>query len=208
MAMSTYPQKIKSNYAQILILIIGILIITSWMFLMVPDQKNNFSAFEIHTERKGERSIVENIGDPLSIPEPIRETLSFQVTRTDGNILEITSFYRTVDIVTEEIKWEGVNTYYVDKTTRKHVANEEGYFLFPYNLQKQNYILNHPLVGDPTTFFYEKTERIDDLEVYVFSCNSLGGDRTSTYPEYAPATIHSDHICFFFLSFFAFTLFT
>jgi len=73
-------QKIKSNYAQILIPVIGILIITSWMFLIVPDLKNNISAFETHVERKGERSIAENVGDPLSTPELIRETLSHKVT--------------------------------------------------------------------------------------------------------------------------------
>ena len=73
-------QNIKSNYAQILIPIIRALILISWMFLIVPDLKNNSSFFEIHTERKGERSIVENIGDPLSTPELIRETLSHKVT--------------------------------------------------------------------------------------------------------------------------------
>jgi len=31
--------------------------------------------------------------------------------------------------------------------------------------------------------------------MYVFSCSDLDGDRTSTYPEYAPETIHSEHIC-------------
>ena len=126
------------------------------MFLIVPDLKNDISAFEMNTERKGERTIAENVGESLSAPEPIRETLSFQVTGINGNILEITSFYRSVDVFTEEIKWEGVDVYFVDKTTRKHVEDKEGYFLFPYDVQKQNYVLNHPFVGDPTTFFYEK----------------------------------------------------
>jgi len=193
--MVTNLQNIKSNYTQILIPIIGILIITSWMFLIVPDLKNDFSAFEINEERRGENASTKNIDDPLSIPIPDKETLSYQVTGANGNILEITSVYRAVDILTDEITWESIDVYYVDKTTRKHVEDKEGYFLFPYNLQKQNYILNHPLIGAPTTMFYEGTEFVDDLEVYIFSCSSLNEDRTSTYPEFAPETIHSDHTC-------------
>jgi len=193
--MSTHLQNIKSNYVQILIPIIGILIITSWMFLIVPDLKNDFSAFEVLLLRIGEKASIENIDDPLPIPEPVTQTLTHQVTGADGNILEIKSVYRDIDIFTGEITWEGTDTYYVDKTTRKHVGDKEGHFLFPYNVQKQDYILHHPLIGAPTTLFFEGTEFIDDLEVYVFSCESFDTDRTSTYPQFAPETVHSDHTC-------------
>jgi len=193
--MPTNLQNIKSNYAQILIPIIGILIIISWLFLIVPDLKNDFSAFEIHEERNGEKAFVENIGDPLPIPEQIRLTLTHRVTGSDGNILEIISIFRDFDIFTGEITWESDETFYVDKATRKHVGDKEGYFLFPHNTQKQDYVLHHPLVVASATFFYEGTEFIDDLEVYIFSCNSLDTDITSSFPQFAPEIIHSDNTC-------------
>ena len=194
--MSTYPQKIKSNYAQILILIIGILIIVSWMFLIVPNLKNDSSAFELKIERISKGSTVEKVGDPLPTPKASRDTLSFEITNTDGNILEVHSVYQEHDISTGEVTWEGIDVYYIDKNTRKHTENSEGDFtVLPYNTQKQDYIVNHPLVGNPTTFYFEGIEFVEDVEMYVFSCNDLNGDRTSTYPQFAPETIHSEHTC-------------
>ncbi len=175
-------QKIKSNYAQILIAIIGILIITSWMFLIVPDLKNDSSAFEGKAERISEGSTVEKAGDPLPSPISSRDTISFEITNTDGNILEVQSVYQQHDISTGEVTWEGIDVYYIDKNTRKHTENSEGYFtVLPYNLQKQDYIVNHPLIGNPTTFYFEGIKFVEDVELYVFSCNDLDGDRTSTY---------------------------
>ena len=188
-------QKIKSNYAQIFISIIGVLIIISWMFLIVPDLKSEFSVFEVDVLRTGEKSSIENIDDPLPTPEPLTQTLTAQVVGNDGNILEIQSIYRDYDIFTGEIFWEGTNTFFVDKTTRKHVGDKEGQFIFPSNVQKHDYILYHPLIGAPTTLFFEGTELIEDLEVYIFSCESLDTDRTTTYPQFAPEIVHSDHTC-------------
>ena len=155
--MAANSEKIKSNYAQILILIIGVLIIISWLFIISPDLKNEPSAFEVHIEQKGESAFVENIGDPLPISEPTRQTLTNQVTKSDGNIFEIKSIFRSVDIFTDEITWEATDTYFVDKTTRKHVGDKEGQFQFPYNIQKQNYIIHHPLIGSATTLFSDGT---------------------------------------------------
>ncbi len=90
----TTNQNIKSNYAQILIPIIGVLIIISWLFLIVPDLKNNSSAFEGKVERISVGSTVEKVGDPLPTPKTSRDTLSFEITNTDGNILEIKSVYQ------------------------------------------------------------------------------------------------------------------
>ena len=187
---------LKSNYIQILIVVIGILIITSWMFLIVPDLKNDSSSFELEMERISETATVEKVGDPLPAIQPTRDTLSFEITNTDGNIWEVQSVYQEHDTSTDEVIWESIDVYYIDKNTRKHVENSEGYFtVLPYNVQKQDYVVNHPLVGNPTTFYFEGTEFVEDVEMYIFSCNDLDGDRTSTYPQFAPETIHSEHTC-------------
>ena len=166
------------------------------MFLIVPDLKNNSSVYEGKVERISEGSKVKKVGDPLPTPKTSRDTLSLEITNTDGNILEIKSVYQEHDIITDEITWEGIDVYYVDKTTRKHIQDSEGYFAsLPYNTQKQDYVVNNPLIGNPTTFYFEGTEFVEGVEMYLFSCNDLDGDRTSTYPQFAPETIHSEHTC-------------
>ena len=126
------------------------------MFLIVPDLKNDSSSFELEMERISETATVEKVGDPLPAIQPTRDTLSFEITNTDGNILEVQSVYQEHDTSTDEVIWESIDVYYIDKNTRKHVENSEGYFtVLPYNVQKQDYVVNHPLVGNPTTFYFE-----------------------------------------------------
>ena len=126
--------KLKNN-AQILIPIIGAVIILSWVFLIVPDLKNDISAFETLVERVGEKSNRETIDGELSNPKFVKQTLTHNVVEVEGNILKIESIYRDHDIFTNDVNWEGTDTYYVDKSTRKHMGDEEGYFLFPYRLK-------------------------------------------------------------------------
>jgi signal transduction histidine kinase len=193
--MTANPEKIKSNYAQILIPFIGVLIIISWMFLIVPDLKNDSSTFEGNVERMSESAKVEKIGDPLPAPTPSRLTLKSEIINTDGNIMKIQSVFRDNGISTDKIIWEHIDVYYVDKNTRKHKDSESFYNSLPYNTQKQDYLLYHPLIGNTTPLYFEGTEVIGDVEMYIFSCIDLDGDRTSTYPQFAPETIHSDHTC-------------
>lgn len=188
-------QKIKSNYVPILISIIGAIVIISWIFLIVPDLKNDPSTFEGNVERMSESAKVEKIGDPLPVPTPSRLTLKSEIINTDGNIVEVQSVFQDNGIFTDKVIWESVEVYYVDKNTRKHKDSESFFNSLPHNTQKQDYLLTHHLVGATTLLSFEGTEVIEDVEMYVFSCSDLNGDRTSTYPQFAPETIHSDHTC-------------
>ena len=102
-------QKIKSNYAQISIPIIGALIIISWIFLIVPDLKNDFSTYEGKVERISESAKVEKVGDPLPTPKSAKLTLEVEIINTDGNILEIQSTFQDHNIFTDEIVWESID---------------------------------------------------------------------------------------------------
>ena len=97
--MAANLEKIKTNYAQILIAVIGVLIITSWMFLIVPDLKNDISAFETLVERTGEKSYRGNINAELSNPESVKQTLTHKVVEVKGNTLKIESIYRDYDVL-------------------------------------------------------------------------------------------------------------
>jgi len=188
-------QKIKSNYTQILIAIIGILIIISWMFFIVPDLKNDFSAFEELREYVGKDAYVESIGEKLSTPITSKDILEYNIVNVDGDIFEIESTYTTFDQISGEKIYENTNTYFVDQATRKHVGNEDWYFIFPFNVQKQNYLLIDPNMEVPATFVFEETKYIDDLEVYVFSCETFADDFSDGFPEFAPTKIFGDQTC-------------
>jgi len=189
------PQNIKSNYAQISILIIGILITASWVLFIVPDLKNDFSAFEEIREQLGNDAYVEVIGGKLSTPDSTKDLIEYEIVNVDGNIYEIKSSYTSFDLISGEKIYENIHTYFVDQKTRKHVENEEYYFVFPLNVQKQNYLLLDPTMEVPATFVFEETKYIDDLEVYVFSCETFGDDLSSGYAEFAPTKIYADQTC-------------
>jgi len=187
--------KFKSNYAQILIPIIGILIIISWMFLIVPVLKNDFSAFEELREYVGKDAYVESIGEKLPAPTTAKDLLEYNIVDVDGDIFEIKSTYTTYDQISGEKIYENTNTYFVDHTTRKHVGNEDWYFIFPFNVQKQNYLLLDPNMEVPATFVFEETKYLDGLEVYVFSCESFDDDFSDGFAEFAPTKIYGDQTC-------------
>jgi len=186
---------IKSNYAQILIPIIGILVIISWLFFIVPDLKNDFSAFEELREYVGKDAYVESVGEKLPTPITSKDILEYNIVNVDGDIFEIESTYTTYDQISGEKIYENTNTYFVDQTTRKHVGNEDWYFIFPFNVQKQNYLLIDPNMEVPATFVFEETKYIDDLEVYVFSCETFDDDFSAGFAEYGSTKIYGDQTC-------------
>jgi len=47
----------------------------------------------------------------------------------------------------------------------------------------------------PATFVFEETKFIDDLEVYVFSCESFADDFSEGFLDYAPTKIYGDQTC-------------
>jgi len=193
--MSINFQNIKSNYAQILIPIIGILVIISWMFLIVPDLKNDFSAFEELKEYVGKDAQVNAIGEKLPTPIIVKSIVEYNIVNKDGDILEIKSTYTNYNEITSEKTYENTNTYFVDQTTRKHVGSEDMYFIFPFNVQKQNYSLLDPNMEVPATFVFEETKHIDGLEVYVFSCESFADDLSDGFEQFAPTKIYADQTC-------------
>jgi len=187
-------QKVKSNFAQILIVIIGILIIISWILWIVPDIKNDASVFEEVKEQLGKNSYVEFIGGDLSPPDNSKDIIEYKIVNVNRGILEIESRYTSYQI-TGEKTYENIHRYFVDQKTRKHVGEEGYYFKFPFNVQKQNYLLLDPSIEVPATFVFQETKFIDDLEVYVFSCKTFGDDLSGGYPEFAPTEIYADQTC-------------
>ena len=184
-----------SSTILIVISIIGVLTITSWILLLTPMLKNELSSFEDIREYAGRDAYVESIGDKLPDEVSSKDILEYKVVNTDGNILEIISTYSTFDVISGEQIYENTNVYFVDRTTRQHVDNEEWYFIFPYNVQKQNYLLIDPNMEVPATFVFEEIKHIGDIEVFVFSCKTFGDDFSDAWKEFAPITVFADQTC-------------
>jgi len=175
--------------------IILVLILTSWVLVFNPSLKNNHSTFEGLREYAGYDSYVEEIGETL--PDPVISTdfLNYNIVNEENGILEINSHYSTIGLLTSEKLYENISTYYVDSKTRKHMDNEEWYFIFPYDVKKQDYLLFDPNMEVPATFVFEGTKYIDNLELFEFSCQSIGDNFSSAWEEFAPEIVYADQTC-------------
>jgi len=165
------------------------------MLVATPILKNSPTAFENVQEYLGEVRYAGNIGSELSKPVISNDFAKYEIVNQSGNILEIESSYVTTDIITNETIGESENTYFVDANTRKHVDSNEWYFIFPPNVQKQNYVLFHPNVGVPDMFVFEGTKKINDVELYKFSCETAVDDFSHVYEEFLPEIVYGDQTC-------------
>jgi len=167
----------------ILVLIFGSMVIFSWIFLIVPELKNNISNFETFYERMGTDRIVDAIGEPL--PEPIKtqDLIRQKVTKINGDELEISSVLTTYDLFTQEIIFKSDSVFQVNKKTRMHSNTNEN-FMFPNYVEKKDYEFTHPLIYFPTTFVFEGEDKIDGINTYVFSCNPVLDDISDSYPQF------------------------
>ena len=150
--------------------IFGIFItIFLWSVFVVGELHKMPTDYEIILEQEGNDRVLNTIGGELSDPFQLREIFRVKVVNIEGSVLEIYSTIVGKDSATGEIIFDSKVTYFVDRDTRKHVNEVEGYFSFPQNVKKQNYELFHPIVLGPATFVFEGIETINDLEVYIFS---------------------------------------
>lgn len=185
----------KSWSSGIVILIIGLGVIASMIFLITPNLKNDMTAFTDIREYVGKDAFVDVIGEELPPPIPSKDILEYKVVNSKENVLEILSTYTTFDAISGEKIYENSNTYFIDRITRKHANDKEHYFEFPINVKKQNYQLIDPNMEVPATFVFEKVKQVDGLEVYEFSCKSVGADFSDAWPEFLPEKIYADQTC-------------
>ncbi len=175
---------------------IGIfIIIFLWSVLVVVELHKIPMDYEIILQQEGHDRVLNTIGGELSDPLQLNEIFRLKVVNVEGNVLEIYSTILGKNSATGEIIFDSRVTYFVDRDTRKHVNEVEGYFSFPQNVKKQNYELFHPIVLGPATFVFEGVETINDLEVYIFSCESLGNDVSFAFQKFEPKKIMYDGKC-------------
>ena len=185
---------LKKNLTPFFILVIGSVIILSWIFVVVPELKNNISNFEIYSERIGSDRIVTVIGEDLPEPIKTRDVWKQEVISKEGNNLEIHSTITTSNLLTDEIIFESESIFVIDRKTRTHIEDSEKFFMFPNNVEKKNYEFIHPLIYFPTEFVFEKEDKLDNLDTYVFSCNLSEDDISYAYTQFSKKIL-SDSTC-------------
>ena len=188
-------EKDKKPWGLVLFSIIAIIVIGSWVLVAAPILKNNPATFEYVQQYIGEVRYAGNIGDELSNPVISNDFAENKIVNENGNILEIESSYVTTNVITGETIGENEHTYFVDANTGKHVENNQWYFKFPPNVQKQNYVLFHPNMGVPSMFVFEGIKEMDDVELYKFSCQSMRDNFSHVYEKFLPEIVYGDQTC-------------
>ena len=176
---------------------IGILIIVSAITtygLFVHEMKKLPPNYEFISEQEGRDRVLDYLGGNLSEPFGIRETMMEKVLGKNGGILEINSTITGKDPITNKIVFYNAHTFFVDRETRKLQSTNE-YFTFPPNVQKKDYDFFHPMIFSKTPFIFEKTDSINGLRVYDFSCKYSGVDVSSSHPQFSSRRILSDGSC-------------
>lgn len=178
-------------------LIIGLLIIASSITtyeMFVDEMKKIPVDYELLSEHEGQDQVLESINGNMSSPFWIRESLRERAVSAEGNILKITSQVTGVDSATNQIIFDNTQTFFVDRSSRKHQGTDE-YFTFPPNVQKMNYEFFYPMMFTKTTFVFDKARTINGLEVYDFTCTYSGVDVSSAFPQFTSKKILSDGSC-------------
>lgn len=188
-------KKTKSPWGLMIFSIIAIIVIGSWILVATQILKNSPATFENVQQYVGEVRYAGEIGRDLSKPVISNDFSEDKIVNQNGNILEIESSYVVTNVITSETIGENENTYYVDVNTRKHADNNQWYFKFPPNVQKQDYVLFHPNMGVPAMFVFEGIKKINDVEIYNFSCQSIRDDFSHAYERFLPEIVYGDQTC-------------
>jgi len=184
----------KKNYL-IIGFVIALLFLATWYGLVILMFTNMPDDYSLNTNHDGRDSIIVEIGGELSEVYATRDTLEQKVIRKDGDVLIIESkVIDSISLTNEEI-FTHTNELHVDRKTRKIVKDFEGYFGFPRNVEKQDYIIWHPQNFVDILFTFEKTDIINGLEVYLFTCNFKGVDLTAAFPQFENKLILFDGEC-------------
>lgn len=178
-----------------LIICSAIILSSIIMYEMFVDEMKKIPVnYEVLSEHEGQDRVLEAIGGNLSESFLIRETLREKAVNVDGNILEITSHVIGIDSATNKIIFDNSQTFFVDRSTRKHQGTDE-YFTFPPNVQKKDYEFFYPMMFTKTTFVFDKVKTVNDVEVYDFSCRYNEVDVSSAFPQFPSNKIYSDGTC-------------
>jgi len=164
-----------------------------WTGVMIPEFEKLPNDYSFYMEYDGEDRIIETVDGELSDVFKLRESISLKVTQVQNdNTLDILSEIKGVRLDTDEVVFDAVNNYQIDKITRTHTDKESKMFIFMPGVKKQNYDFHHPLIFSDATLIFDGEDTVKDLEVYKFIVTSEKKDISFVFPQFAPNVIWSD----------------
>ncbi len=166
-----------------------------WNFLIFPQISHSFTEFNFVMEQRGLNQIVPSYGEDLSESFLIEDIVRQNVISEEDDIMDIDLNIIGTNLATGEIIFVYSEIFFVNKFTHLHEDENMGYFSFPNNVKKQDYFVSIPFHGTPAQFVFQQTEKINDLEIYQFSCESKNNDLTSSFPQFSPHTVFIDYKC-------------
>jgi len=184
-------------------IIIGCFIIASavvlWETIGIDELTRLSSHYTLYLEFDGKDQVFDPITGKLSEPFDLKETQLRKVISVQGNVVEVESNTVGKNIDSQQNIFDAKDVFFVDKITKQHVKNHDGYFVFPTHVQKQNYEFFNPLVLAPATFVFEKEDTKNDLPVYLFSCKFAKNDISYAFPQFTTKKILNDGSCNFWV---------
>ena len=168
------------------------IIVVLWFTVYVPESEKIRGDFQVYLEQEGEDQIANGVGENLSPQFVLRESLIQKVTGINGNYVTISSIVSGVNEDETKEVFHSEQFYQVDAYSMVYKDMPGKQFGFKPGVQKQNYNFFHPLVFANAPLVYQKTDKINGLDVYVFRAETHNVDISNSFPQYTNVKILSN----------------
>ncbi len=176
----------------VILAISTILVATIWFLVCVPEFEKIPDEFHLYLEQEGKDQIANSINGELSNPFKLKESLIQKAINSDGNFITISSVISGRDEFAEKEIFHLDEKYEINVYDYTYKEDPNKRFWFKPGVQKQDYQFYHPLVFANTPLVYQKTEKIEDLDTYVFRAITSKNDISDRLPQFSGVTILSD----------------
>lgn len=176
-----------------------VIVVVLWFVVYIPESEKLHRDFKIYLEQEGKDQIASEVGGKLSQPFDLRESLIQKVTDTNGDYVTISSIVSGINEDTQKEIFHSEQLYQVNAYSLTYKDMPGKQFAFKPGVQKQNYDFLHPLVFADVPLIYQKTDKINGLDVYVFKSETHDVDISNAFPQYGNVKIISNTVSTFWI---------
>jgi hypothetical protein len=175
-------------------LVSSLALISVWLLFVVPAITDMPITYTYEARQAGWTDVyagerfLENNQEPEAVREQVIIMREDIVRAQRDRELTIESLYQGLDAL-GNITFEGANTYVVNARTRANVVGrngtgEEGQYIFPQRVKKQDYLFSSPeVIEAPSYMKFVSVKEIRGLTVYQFAYEIPPVDKTVFFPE-------------------------
>lgn len=174
-------------------------VLVIWFTICIPEFEKLHNDYHVYMEQEGQDQIADGVGVELSQPFKLRESLIQNVIDTNGEFATISSIISGTREDSGNEIFHSEKEYHVNAYSMTYKNAPTKQFGFKPGVEKHDYDFNHPLVFADSPLVYEKTDKIDGLEVYVFQAETHDVDLTDAFPKYNGIRVLSDTVSNFWI---------